>query len=342
MIGENIKKYRILKGISLRKFGELVGLSQTAISKYEQNILKPDGEKLIKFAKVLDCKVLDLLKEQTKKRTLNLNFRKRNSLRGNKLELLKQIINNKVNNYLDVLELNAINTQNIKKYKVTTLHDAEQAAINFRLENQINEVFPLSNLCDIIENLGISVIIINNNQNTFEGFDGLSEVVNGFPFICISSDINYYRQRFTLAHELGHLLLDIDSSIDEEKACNEFASALLLPKKALLLECGAKRNGLTDREYKIIRSEYNVSIKTIIYCLEKHKIITSNNAKLAYINFNKKYKDEEYNNIEKQKEFPRKYEQLVLRLYSQNIITQSRYNELMEDFNIDGQFSFRY
>ena len=99
MIGENIKKYRILKGISLRKFGELVGLSQTAISKYEQNILKPDGEKLIKFAEVLDCKVLDLLKEQTKKRTLNLNFRKRNSLRGNKLELLKQIINSTFKNF---------------------------------------------------------------------------------------------------------------------------------------------------------------------------------------------------------------------------------------------------
>lgn len=32
----------------------------------------------------------------------------------------------------------------------------------------------------------------------------------------------------------------------------------------------------------------------------------------------------------------RKYEQLVLRLYSQNLITQSRFNELMEGCEING------
>ena len=44
MLGENIKRYRLFKGLSLRAFGELTGLSQTAIMKYEKNELKPDGE----------------------------------------------------------------------------------------------------------------------------------------------------------------------------------------------------------------------------------------------------------------------------------------------------------
>lgn len=335
MLGENIKKYRILKGISLRKFGELVGLSQTAIAKYEQNILIPDGEKLIKFAHALDCKVIDLLKDNSNKKVLNLNFRKRKSLTGKRLELLKQIINDKVYNYLDVLQLNAIDSVKIKKYKVSSLSDAEQAAIKFRKDNQINELFPLTNLCDIIENLGIAIVIINNDNDLFDGFDGVSEVVNGFPFICMSSDINYYRQRFTLAHELGHLILQIDDSLDDEKICNEFASALLLPRKALLQECGSKRIAITDREYKIIQDEYKVSIKAIIYSLNKYGIVSDNYAKLAYINFNKYYKYEEDNNSSENTELPRKYEQLVLRLESQNIITQSRYNELMEDVAVD-------
>lgn len=335
MIGENIKRYRILRGISLRKFGELVGLSHTAITKYEENILQPDGEKLLKFAEVLNCKVIDLLKDNSNKRTLNLNFRKREKLSEKKLELLKQIIYDKVNNYLDVLELNCIEPLNLKKYKISSLLDAEKAAINFRKDHKINDIFPLTNLCDIIENLGVAVIIINDEKKLFEGFDGVSEMVNGFPFICISSDINYYRQRFTLAHELGHLILDIDEELDEEKVCNEFASSLLLPRRALQLECGIKRYGISDREYKIIRDEYKVSIKTIIYRLEKYDIVTSNYTKLAYINYNKLYKADELKNIDKQTESPRKYEQLVLRLYTQNIITKSRFNELMEDYNID-------
>ena len=92
MLGENIKRYRLFKGLSLRAFGELTGLSQTAIMKYEKNELKPDGEKLIKFSEVLGCKVEDLLKDNSNKRTYNLNFRKRKSLTGHKLDLLKQII----------------------------------------------------------------------------------------------------------------------------------------------------------------------------------------------------------------------------------------------------------
>lgn len=331
MLGENIKRYRLFKGLSLRKFGELVGLSQTAIAKYEDNSLKPDGEKLIKFAEVLDCKVSDLLKDNSNNKTLNLNFRKRKALKGSKLELLKQIINDKVINYLDVLELNSINSKEIKRYKVSSLLDAEEAAYKFRKDHQINEVLPLANLCDIIENLGIAVIVIDNNKKLFDGFDGVSEIVNGHPFICISSDINFYRQRSTLAHELGHLILDIDESLDEEDICNEFASSLLLPRKALYLECGNKRFGISDREYKIIRDEYQVSIKSIIYRLNAYNIITSNYAKLAYINYNKLYKDEEYNNLDHKIEIPRKYEQLVLRLYSQKMITESRFNELMGD-----------
>lgn len=336
MLGENIKRYRILKGISLRKFGELINLSQTAIAKYEQNILKPDGEKLIKFAEILGCKVSDLLKNNYNKRVLNLNFRKRKSLSGYRLELLKQIINDRVNNYLDVLELNAISPKVIKKYKVYSVQDAENAAEEFRIDYQINDMLPLTNLCAIIENLNISVIIINNDSNQFDGFDGVSEIVNGFPFICISSDMNYYRQRFTLAHELGHLLLEIEDQENEEKICDSFASSLLLPKRALIWECGEKRFGISDGEYKIIREEYKVSIKAIITALKKYNIITSNSAKMAYINYNKKYKDEECHNFDKQSELPRMYEQLVLRLFTQNAITQSRFNELMEGYVING------
>lgn len=336
MLGENIKRYRILKGISLRKFGELVGLSQTAINKYEKDILKPDGEKLVKFAEVLDCKVSDLLKDNSKKRTLNINFRKRKALTGRKLDLLNQIINDKINNYLDVLELNLIKPNKIKKYKVRSLVDVEKAATDFRKDHQINEVLPLSNLCDIIENLGISIIVIDNKNDLFNGFDGVSEQIDGFSFVCISSDINYYRQRFTLAHELGHLILEITDGLDEEKICNEFASSLLLPKKALELECGLQRLIINGEEYEIIQDEYGVSKKAIIYALEKYGIISSSYAKMSYINYNKYLKDEEFNKAKQYNESPRKYKQLLLRLYAQNIITQSRFNELAGEYNIDG------
>ena len=47
MIGENIKRYRVLKGLSLRNFGELVNMSQTAIMKYEKDILGGLGPAIV-------------------------------------------------------------------------------------------------------------------------------------------------------------------------------------------------------------------------------------------------------------------------------------------------------
>lgn len=330
MIGENLKRYRLLKGLSLRKFGELVGMSQTAIMKYEKDLMKPDGDKLLLFANVLGCNVVDLIKDNSKRKDFDLNFRKKESLKGKRLDALKEYIYELVNNYLDVLELNNIEKTKLKKYKITSLDDAEIVAKKFRLDNDINEKIPLSNLCNIIENLGISVIVIENDDNYFKGFDGVSEIVDGVPFICFASDINYYRQRFTLAHELGHLILDIDPKLDEEKICNDFASSLLLPRKAIEFEFGKNRLGISTREYEIVRDEYRTSIKAIIYRLEKCGVISKNYAKTAYINFNKNLLDNELKLSKTYKEYSNKYEQLVFRLLTQEIITQSRFNELMK------------
>ena len=92
MIGENIKRYRLLKGLSLRKFGELVGMSQTAIMKYEKDLMKPDGDKLLLFANVLGCNVVDLIKDNSKRKAFDLNFRKKESLKGKRLDALKEYI----------------------------------------------------------------------------------------------------------------------------------------------------------------------------------------------------------------------------------------------------------
>ena len=63
---------------------------------------------------------------------------------------------------------------------------------------------------NILENLGIIIIQIKNPDNRFDDFDGLSEIVNNIPVIVILDGIkDGARQRFTIAHELGHLILNI-------------------------------------------------------------------------------------------------------------------------------------
>jgi Zn-dependent peptidase ImmA (M78 family)/lambda repressor-like predicted transcriptional regulator len=77
-----------------------------------------------------------------------------------------------------------------------------------------------------------------------EGFDGLSVSRDGFRLALVSSGISATRQRFTLAHEIGHLAagdsqdLHVDESVFGRKApdetrANAFAASFLMPAQAI-------------------------------------------------------------------------------------------------------------
>ncbi len=64
--------------------------------------------------------------------------------------------------------------------------------------------------------------------------DGLLVMVDGCPTIGFNADRAWVRKRFTISHEIGHLLLghtcsglDIDNDIEAE--ANQFAAELLMP-----------------------------------------------------------------------------------------------------------------
>ena len=124
-----------------------------------------------------------------------------------------------------------------------------------------------------MENLGIYIIQIKNSNNRFKDFDGLSEIVDGIPFIIILDDIkDGARQRFTIAHELGHLLINCDKD-NEETLCNRFASALLMTKKDIINEIGNYRKTISFYEYIAVKAEYKVSYAAITYRLKDLNII---------------------------------------------------------------------
>ena len=282
----------------------------------------------MQIAKTLNCSISDLLKPGYDNRFYELNFRKRCSLKGKNLEVIKQIISNKVNDYLEVLELNNEQPIELKKYVINDINELENVVTKFREDNSLGYNVPLTNLIDIMENIGICVIQIDNKNDIFKKFDGASEYIFGVPFVCVLDNHNYYRERFTLAHELGHLLLEINEDLDEEEICNEFAGLLLLPRKSMINEFGNYRFGISDRELKIVQQEYRVSIKAIIYRLFKYEIINSNTYKNLNIHFNKYLLEEELIN-KNESEKANRYEMLVLKLLSQKIITQSKARELL-------------
>ena len=86
-----------------------------------------------------------------------------------------------------------------------------------------------------------------------------------------------HRQRFTVAHEIGHLLLghtgknfilDLNSKKPEEIEANQFAAELLMPLEMLKKDLQSKKNA------KDIAKEYNVSEEAVWWRLYDCKLIT--------------------------------------------------------------------
>lgn len=330
-VGKNLKRIRLLKNLSLKDAGLLLNMSAPAVSKYEKGEIYPNSQKLIEFANAYDVKVLDLLKSYNAPEMKFNAFRKRQRLQGENLELLKEIIQNKVADYLEVIELNALKTSNnkIKKYTCNNDVDAELAAEEFRKNYKLSINQPIPDLINNLENIGIIIIEIDNSDGRFSDFDGLSEVVKDVPLIILINNIDGERQRFTIAHELGHLILNIkDKNLDEEKMCNKFASSLLMPKEAVMNEFGISRNNISFYELRAFKSEYKVSMAAIVYRLKELNIISEYLYKKINISFSSKgYKKHEPDPIEPEKSY--QFKRLVHKLEVNNIISLNKACELL-------------
>lgn len=330
-IGKNLKRIRLLKNLSLKDAGNLLNMTATAISKYEKGEILPDSKKLIDFANAYNVKSIELLKVYNVPKMKFTSFRKKKRLTGQNLELLEELIQDEVAKYLEIIEMNNIDTDNIKlkKYSCNNLEDAEKAANDFRNYIKISNKQPISDLINILENLGIIIIQIKNPDNRFDDFDGLSEIVNNIPVIVLLDGIkDGARQRFTIAHELGHLVLNINNDkLDEEKLCNRFASALLMPKEAIINEFGYSRGNINFFELTAFKNEFKVSYAAIVYRLKDLNIISEYLYKKLSIFLSQRIGKIDPNPI--QPEISYQFKKIVYKLEADEIISVNKACELL-------------
>ncbi len=103
---------------------------------------------------------------------------------------------------------------------------------------------PVPNLVELLEERGVKIFALP--LDTVGGLAararraGLPPV----PVVVVNAEDWGERQRFTIAHELGHIVLDVSRGLDAERVAHRFAGAFLMPAEALRLEVGKRRSGL--------------------------------------------------------------------------------------------------
>ena len=334
MFGERLERARKAAGLSLRALGEKVGVSQTAIAKYEKGQMTPDSAVLIKLSHALNVKAEYFFRPKKFTFTLNdVDYRKREiSKKGLDLinaKILDQIEKRfELESFFPQAPIKLFSLPSILPNYINTLDEIEQIVDKLRKDWKLG-LNPIPDLIDVLESQGIRVFAIEDSIDN--KFDGLATTIQDQPIIVISLDWPGDRQRFTLAHELGHLVLSgrIPNDMDEEKAANRFAGAFLLPTYAIHEELGAHRNFIEIQELSLLKQEYGISMQGAFIRANQTGIIESKQSSILWRMFKKhgwliKEPGEVYPS-----EKPHVFQQLIFHALAEEFIGESKAAELM-------------
>jgi Zn-dependent peptidase ImmA (M78 family) len=142
---------------------------------------------------------------------------------------------------------------------------------------------PIDNLTEVVERAGAIVVQINFETHLL---DALSFKLPGMPpLIFMNSSVPGDRYRFTLAHELAHLILHNHPAGDEEMEteADEFAAEFLMPAKEVRPYIAGPSLGRLGRA----KAYWKVSIKALIVQAHRLKLITPSQYTGLNVNYSK-------------------------------------------------------
>ena len=334
MFGERLKLARKRSGLSLRGLAEAIehAVTAQAIGRYERGEMLPGSATALKLAKALGVP-LSYLFSPSEIRLEGVEFRKLAATRAQERAMVEATVLDHLDRYLLIEELLEIGSHVWDRpegapFPVTDLNGAESAAQRVRDAWSLGRD-AIPNMAELFEEHGIKVLRLDFPLSV----DGLTCQVarpdrEQVPVIVGSASKSVERRRFTLAHELGHMIMAVKGDLDEEKACQRFASALLMPRDALLLEVGQRRHAFGYTEITEIKRLFGVSAAALIVRLRDLGVITEGTLQSVFRGIGRTWRKAEPAPLPEDEE-PRRFQRLVLRALAEDIISLPKAAELL-------------
>lgn len=338
MIGERLRLARRAAGLSLRALQARIGnrVSAQAIGKYERNEDVPGSDVLIALSAALGAP-LDYLLGDRQIVLEGVDFRKKQVASAKERARIEALALQAIERYLTVEEILGLPSAEWNRppevpYPVRELTDAELAAQHLRNYWGLG-IEPIPNLVDLLEEHGIKVVVVQAGEN----IDGLAASVRRpgkgpVPVIVVRRGLQGERQRFSLAHELGHMVMEVagEGGI-QEKAAHRFAGAFLMPAEVLWREVGKRRKSISWAELFALKDLLGASVLAIIYrCTDLHIFSPALSERLyreaSRLGFRR---PPMYEPNPLREEKPRRFKRLCYRALAEEAISEAKAAELL-------------
>lgn len=329
VFAERFKSARLMKGFSLQDLADALDnkLSRQALHRYEKGDVIPDTEKIHLLSKVLNVSS-DFFFRTTKVELSEIEYRKLSKMPQKEASVIREKTKEYLSRYLELEEILGLPNEfdnHLQDFEVIATYEQVNKAAELLREKWGLGKGPIFNIVELLEDKNIKVVKLDVDED----FDGLQTFVNGtIPVVAynLKKANKLDRIRFTLLHELAHLLLKFGNVTERQKEtlCHQFAGAMLLPEETIKAELGEHRNKLSSLELGNIKKQYGISMQAIVMRAKDCNIINDHYTKQFFFlikQMNWRVDEPvEYQGVEESNRF----EQLLFRALIEDQISMSK------------------
>lgn len=264
---------REARGWSQSDLARHAGINQSYLSKVESGLLELSGERLEGLADVLDAPVA-LLTNHDPFYGLEVScmFHRRRASKvtvaaGKRVEAIGHLTRITANGLVNGTP---ISQTRLERMDIDEFASAETIAELFRARWRVPSG-PITNLMALMDHLGVIVVIRpvgTTGQDAFSTWP-----TNGMPMMVVNTGLPVDRLRFTVAHELGHILMHVLPNDDQEKQANDFASELLMPRSDIAVDLQNLTTGEFTRLMQL-KAKWRASVGALVQRARSMDIIS--------------------------------------------------------------------
>lgn len=273
---------RELRGSVIVDLAEKVGISRSYMSKLENETQEVSIEIIESLSRALNLPI-EFFFQEGEILPPNLSYRKREKVSSKDLSIVTANINFYRLGILKMVKQNAFTPGTVPTIKLTKEQSPEDAARLLKRAWKINKGV-ISDMTGILEQN--KLLVVNFDFGT-DRIDGKSIYLSeNAPIIFTNKRSLGDRQRFTLAYQLGHLLLHMNQTsfdIDVSHEANKFAAEFLMPEKEIKQDF---ENGITIPILAKLKKKWKVSMISLLYRAHDLNVINDNQKRYLEQQFN--------------------------------------------------------
>lgn len=228
--GDMLRLARQRRGFPQTEAAKLLGVDQSLLSRLENGVAEIRDDVLAKAAQVYRVRQSFFFQAAPiygAPVSVHPMWRRKADVTGRDIDAIVAELNIRVMHLRKFLEAADIATANdLPRLDIEDYGDPEQIAALVRSHWKVPRG-PIRDLTVLVERAGI---LVAHSNMSGASVSGVTFSVPGMrPLIVLNTDQPADRMRFTLAHELGHLVMHRFPSANMENEAHAFASAMFMP-----------------------------------------------------------------------------------------------------------------